>query len=326
MREATDGSLRGDKLTPMGALALVDSIPGWLRPEDAEKLYELAGSTPGPILEIGTHRGKSAVLMALATKDSGRDAPIYTLDVDRSYLREAEIRARTHSVSDVIVFVRGTLAAFARAYPHLRPKLTFIDGDHSKFGVESDLAVLEALVPAGGILLFHDFDDPLNDDPACPATKVRPTVEASWVTRQCEFNGIFGCCGMFTRRDRPDRVLVPMVDLLPLEGYGIIIYTACATPQGDSEDGLVNARQNLMRVLALARVIKLLPGSPPVAEHQWGTSGVGSSVVSTIYTGSVGLSPERVPGRLRLRFVQGMDDVGGGGHEHPLKPQSPAGA
>ncbi len=202
----------------MEALALVDSIPGWLRPEDAQKLYELAGSTSGPILEIGTHRGKSVVLMALATKDGGHDARIYTLDVDRSYLREAETHARERGVDDAIVFVRGTSEGLARAYPHLRPTITFIDGDHSRVGVQSDLAVLRTLVPAGGILLFHDFDDPLNDDPDCPGTKVRPTVEDSWVSRECEFNGIFGCCGMFTRREDPQSVVVPIVDLLPLEG------------------------------------------------------------------------------------------------------------
>ena len=39
---------------------LVESIRGWLRVEDAEKLYELAHATPGPVLEIGTAHGKSA--------------------------------------------------------------------------------------------------------------------------------------------------------------------------------------------------------------------------------------------------------------------------
>ena len=181
----------------------MESVPGWLRPEDAEKLYELAGSTRGPILEIGTYRGKSALLMALAMKHSHGDGVLYTLDVDRRAIAAAAGEARARGVADTIVFVLGTVVAFARAYPHVRPTLTFVDGDHSRSGVERDLAVLERMVPAGGLLLFHDFADPRNDDPACPETKVRPAVEASWVAEQCDFEGTFGVCGLFVRRHAP---------------------------------------------------------------------------------------------------------------------------
>jgi predicted O-methyltransferase YrrM len=199
------------------ALALVESIPGWLRQADAEKLYELARATPGPIVEIGTFHGKSAVLMALAAKDAGRDTTLYTLDVDRSALRAASAEAEARGVADRIVFVRGTLAAFVRAYPHVRPELTFVDGDHTRAGVERDLAILQGIVPAGGKLLFHDFDDPLNEDPACDEIRVRPAVQASWVARACDFDGAFGCCGLFTRRDAGPAANAAVADLLRLD-------------------------------------------------------------------------------------------------------------
>jgi Methyltransferase domain len=199
------------------ALALVESIQGWLRPEDAEKLYELAYSASGPILEVGTYHGKSAVLMASAIRDAERETLLYTLDVDRSAIEAAAAEAQAHDLASVIVFVRGTLSAFARAYPHLRPAVTFIDGDHSRVGVERDLAVLEALVPADGKLLFHDFNDPLNDDSACETIKVRPTVETSWVARECQFEGVFGACGLFTRLTAPVRNDAATVDLLRLD-------------------------------------------------------------------------------------------------------------
>lgn len=204
----------------MDALARIESIPGWLRAADAEKLYELAQLTPGPILEIGTHHGKSAVLMALALKDAGRhDVVIYTLDVDRRSIRAAVAEAEAREVDDVIVFVRATSRAFARAYPRLRPTLTFVDGDHTRAGVDRDLAVLEALVPVGGSLLFHDFADPRNDDPDCAETKVRPAVEASWVARDCEFGGNFGVCGLFVRREASSRTRPDVADLLPLDSF-----------------------------------------------------------------------------------------------------------
>jgi hypothetical protein len=95
--------------------------------------------------------------------------------------------------------------------------ITFIDGDHSRAGVASDLAVLERLVLSGGVLLFHDFTDPLNDDPQCDEMKVQPAIEESWVARECDFGGVFGCCGLFTRRTDAPIADVAMVDLLPLD-------------------------------------------------------------------------------------------------------------
>jgi predicted O-methyltransferase YrrM len=200
------------------ALALVDSIPGWLLPEDAEKLYELARSTSGPILEVGTYHGKTAVLMASAMRDAECREHLYTVDVDRVAIKAAAAHAKAHDLADIIVFICGTLRAFARAYPHVRPALAFVDGDHSRAGVERDLAILKALVPSGGALVFHDFNDPLNDDPECEAIKVRPTVETSWVGRECRFQGVFGACGWFLRETSPLRNEVAIGDLRRLDG------------------------------------------------------------------------------------------------------------
>jgi MMP 1-O-methyltransferase len=201
----------------MGAIERVASVPGWMSEDDAEKLYELAREASGDILEIGTFQGKSAVLMAQAIRDAGSANLIHTIDVDSSLIAAAREQAVEHGVADRIVFVRGTSASFARAYPKFRPALTFVDGDHSRSGVQADLTELNQLVPAGGRLLFHDFADPLNDDPACEEIKVRPTVETSWVAAECEFDGLFGCCGLFTRRTEPPAVTIAYVDLLRLD-------------------------------------------------------------------------------------------------------------
>jgi len=210
-----EGGIRYVRL--VNALALVESVPGWLRPEDAEKLYELAHDTNGPILEVGTYRGKSVILIATAAKDAGHDIVVYTLDVDRAAQRAAMAEAQARGVASMIVFIRGTLSAFAQAYPQVRPSLTFVDGDHTDAGVQRDLEALETLVPSGGSLLFHDFNDPLNEDPACAEIGVRPTVERSWVAGQCEFVGEFGCCGLFTRRDAPPAGGIAVADLLRLD-------------------------------------------------------------------------------------------------------------
>lgn len=200
----------------MDALSLVDSIPGWLRPEDANKLYELAQTTPGAILEVGTFHGKSTVVMALGRQADGTEGTIHTVEVNKRSIEAAVAEAQSRGVADRIMFVRGTLGAFERAYPHLRPTLTFIDGVHSWAGVKRDLAVLERIVPVGGLLLFHDFNDPRNEDPACSEISVRPAVESSWVARECDFVGEFGACGLYSRRESPVPSTATYADLLGL--------------------------------------------------------------------------------------------------------------
>src|SRR2546423_9217490 len=133
-------------------------------------------------------------------------------------IKAAKAQAEAHGVSDRIVFVRGTSGGFVRAYPHVRPGVTFVDGDHSRAGVTRDLEVLEAIVPIGGRLLFHDFHDPANEAPSCDEVRVRPAVEASWVIEQCDFDGTFGCCGLFTRRRGGPSDDTAVVDLMWLGG------------------------------------------------------------------------------------------------------------
>lgn len=76
----------------------VAGIPGWLRPEDALKLYELAYHASGPILEIGTYRGKSGTLMAMALRDAGRPQLVVSVDVDPAAAPAAAAAADRKSV------------------------------------------------------------------------------------------------------------------------------------------------------------------------------------------------------------------------------------
>lgn len=187
------------------AVESVAELPGWLLEADARKLYELAHLTDGPILEIGTYRGKSTIIIASALRDAGRAGPIVSLDVDASGLDEAAAAAAARGVEDRIVLVRGTAEALFRSRPSFAPALVFLDGDHSRRGVARDLRALRDRVPSGALLLFHDFHDDRNADPSEPDYGVPQAVEASWVARDCEFGGVFGCCGLFERRTGPRR-------------------------------------------------------------------------------------------------------------------------
>jgi predicted O-methyltransferase YrrM len=177
----------------------VAEIDGWLQPGDSRKLYELAATAAEPFLEIGTYRGKSTAIIATALREAGRQVEFYSLDIAADDLEKARATLAERGLAEHVRLVRGSVTAFFRAFPTFRPGFVFIDGDHSEKGVRRDLAALEQRVPIGGRLLFHDFDDPRNDDPADDDYGVPQAVHASWVERDCEFEGVFGCAGLYRR-------------------------------------------------------------------------------------------------------------------------------
>ena len=177
----------------------VRELPGWLRDEDVLKLYELGRLSARPILEVGSYRGKSAVVLASALRAAGDPGPLVSVDIDPEALASARGRIRDHGLQDLVVFARGTLQGLVRAHPGLRLGVVFLDGDHSLEGVRRDLETLEAILPAGSLLLFHDYLDERNDDPGEAHIDVLRGVHESWVARDCEFAGVFGCCGLYRR-------------------------------------------------------------------------------------------------------------------------------
>jgi hypothetical protein len=177
----------------------VAGIDGWLQPGDSRKLYELAATAAGPFLEIGTYRGKSTAIIATALRETGRDVEFYSLDIAADDLEKAMATLAERGLAEHVRLVHGSVTAFFRAFPAFRPGFVFVDGEHSEKGVRRDLDELEEGVPIGGWLLFHDFDDPRNEDPADHDYGVPQAVRASWVERDCEFEGVFGCAGLYRR-------------------------------------------------------------------------------------------------------------------------------
>lgn len=177
-------------------------IPGWLDPEDALKLYELAFFAGGPILEIGTYCGRSTVVLATAVADAARGIPVISVDTDPTCMVQARRAAEVHGVTAHVTLVCASAESLFAALPGFSPSLVFIDGDHSAAGVTADLAALEGRLAAGALLLFHDYlprDIPDTTGFAVSAApiEVAETLERSWVTDGCEFAGTFGRCGLF---------------------------------------------------------------------------------------------------------------------------------
>lgn len=177
-------------------------IPGWLEPEDALKLYELAWFANGPVLEIGTYCGRSAVIMATAAADRGGGVPVVSLDTDPTVIPFARRAAQAHGVQDRLLFACTSVGVFFETIPSFSPTLVFVDADHSAAGVQADLAGLEGHVAPGGLLLFHDYlTQQLPRTDGFPVSagpiEVQQVIDGSWVSEQCEFAGTFGCSALF---------------------------------------------------------------------------------------------------------------------------------
>ena len=132
-------------------------VPGWLSREDAMKLYELAYFAAGPILEIGTFCGKSAITMALALADAERPGPVVSVDTDPRAVILAHDYIKAHGVADRVILVCQSVTRFLAAVPSFRPSLVFVDGDHSADAVRADLDALSPCVLPGTLVLFHDY-------------------------------------------------------------------------------------------------------------------------------------------------------------------------
>lgn len=133
---------------------------------DGQRLAYLASQVPdnGVIVEIGSHRGRSAAYMASAAKPS---VTIYCIDVwdnprhERFVSEDVDYREfwdflKRMGLNSNIVALRGESEMFSRAWQY-GVDLLFIDGDHSYKGVSSDYECWYPHVRDEGVIAFHDY-------------------------------------------------------------------------------------------------------------------------------------------------------------------------
>jgi hypothetical protein len=155
------------------AMRAVSKIDGWLSPHEAITLYEAARTANGPIIEIGSWRGRSTAALALGSM-AGNQQPVYAID---SFVgvsatdRPTCFGAKADSSSPEIL--RANLdAAGVNGLVRIVPKasyqavgevpdcgLLFIDGDHSYRNVRLDLEMYAPKVKLGGKIVLHDCHD-----------------------------------------------------------------------------------------------------------------------------------------------------------------------
>ena len=153
------------------ALGAANEVEGWLTDAQARRLWERASEVPpdGRVVEIGSFRGRSTIILALAVPDG---AEVVAIDphtgtdrgpqqwVTSEALGEGDRRAFARNleragVSDRVRYVRRRSQEALEAVQ--RPiDLLYVDGAHRYRPVRDDLAGWGDRVRSGGSLLVHD--------------------------------------------------------------------------------------------------------------------------------------------------------------------------
>jgi hypothetical protein len=154
-----------------GALAAIEPVAGWLTPAQARRLWDAARSlrASAQIVEIGSFRGRSTIVLALAAPDGVQVVAIDPhLGGDRGP-RELEARPELGEADHEAFCANLQRAGVAGRVRHVRRssqdalgavageiQLLYVDGAHRFVPARADLRRWGARVPVGGRLLVHD--------------------------------------------------------------------------------------------------------------------------------------------------------------------------
>lgn len=137
------------------------NIPGWLSPAQARVLWDAVRAAPGSlIVEIGSHQGRSTVVLAAAARAAGTtvvaidpfvDGPMFGGPATRDKF-EANVAAA--GLRDVVRLIAERSTAVRRGW-HEPIGVLYIDGKHDYWTVSDDLRWALRVV-AGGQVLVHD--------------------------------------------------------------------------------------------------------------------------------------------------------------------------
>ena len=149
---------------------IASNITNNVAPAELALLHALASNTKnGSIIELGTHTGKSAAIMAHAIRD--RDGFIicmdrfgksrgWHLDKGKEY-KDTLINAKENieklRLSHKVIFVKGNFEDTQKII-HTKADLIFIDGDHTKEGVLLNFEFALNNLAKEGIIAFHDYN------------------------------------------------------------------------------------------------------------------------------------------------------------------------
>lgn len=149
------------------AIKAAMQIDGWLSGPEAAALYDLAHDATGPIVEIGSWRGRSTAVLALASM-AGNYQPVYAID---SFATVRETASGKMSPASSPALLRANLdSAGVNGLVHIVAKpsedavaeipdqidVLFVDGAHDYESAKRDLELYLPKVRIGGRVAIHD--------------------------------------------------------------------------------------------------------------------------------------------------------------------------
>jgi predicted O-methyltransferase YrrM len=142
------------------AWSLADTVPGWLTRDQARSLWDAASrlGAGDTIVEIGSHQGRSTVVLGLAARTVG--ARVIAVDPFVEWRGGMTIRERFEA--NIVAAGLGDVVELAVGYStKLRPDwsqpiaLLYIDGKHDYWTYTDDLRWSAHMAP-GAEILVHD--------------------------------------------------------------------------------------------------------------------------------------------------------------------------
>ena len=153
------------------AFALAEPVEGWLSEEQARRLWEAAQCVPagGQLVEIGSFRGRSAIVMASALAEGARMVAIdphaggdrgpqeIAAEAGRGEADHGAFMSnlRTAGVADRVAHVR-LMSSAAHDAVGGPVDVLYVDGAHRFAPARDDLVRWGARVRDGGTMLVHD--------------------------------------------------------------------------------------------------------------------------------------------------------------------------
>ncbi len=146
------------------AWAAADPIGGWLTRAQGQSLWDAAEQVPAgaAILEIGSHQGRSTVVLGTAAKRNGSTVIAVDPFVSGSMFGGAATRTRFEKnlseagVSDVVELIAQPSTAIRPGWSTPLAML-YIDGKHDYWTVRDDLRWVRHLPPGTPVLVHDSF-------------------------------------------------------------------------------------------------------------------------------------------------------------------------
>jgi len=168
--------LKSGKIVDLEALANVStSILGMISPQSGQFLYSMCymQQLEGDVVEIGSWQGRSTSFLARAVNNS-KNGTFYAIDhfkgnvgkekfyvVRNNNLSDLENNFLSNmqriGLSDSVQLLNMPNEQAEQEIENINIRFLFIDGDHTKKGVEKDIELFFPKLMPGSIVVFDDF-------------------------------------------------------------------------------------------------------------------------------------------------------------------------